>query len=80
MNRCAQGVHLFVVNAQGVFVERTVRGKILEQRIALCHHLVVFDEVLKIYLVRLGNYPVHELSAGVAAFQNQVAIRWGNNH
>ena len=74
MNGRSQGVHLLIVNTQGVAVKGTVSGKIFKQGISLRDYLVVFNEVLQIHLVRLGYYPIHKLPSRLASFQNKVAV------
>lgn len=76
MDGRSQGIHLLVVNTQGVAVKGAVGGKIFKQGIPLCDYFIVLDEVLQIYFVRLRNDPVHKLPSGLAPFQNKVTVGW----
>ena len=68
------GLQLLVVNVQCSTVNSVVYRKILLQRIALRYRLVVGHQGVEVFGIRLGNYPVHELSAGFAPLNDQITV------
>ena len=80
MNLLSVEIKLLIIDSQIICVKSIVRGKILQQRVALCQNLLIIDKVLQIAFVALRNNGIYKFSSGVATFNNQVSVCRRNDH